>query len=415
MLATVVMAIGAVGVEWLVRSAHDAKRAETLAWTVAAGGGEARASEVLAVARGELSAPARSQLTSARVGATRAASQLAQLSDTNEVRNVLKALPPFQTAIGDVVANLRAGRPDRATIIDRARVGPDYVKLQRALDTATASLGRAAASAETIAAVEVPITLLLVVAIGSLLVLRAIGNRDLTEKIEAERASRARTELVRRELLARTVMAAEEERTRLAAELHDGPVQRLTSVDYLLQRMRGRLDKGQIKEAGEFSAKAQDTIRAEITALRRIMTDLRPPVLDQRGLVEALREYAGRLGPAAGIKCTVDSKLEDRLAPASETVLYRVAQEALQNVYKHSKAKSAKISLRQSEGWVRLEVQDDGVGYESAAGPDADGRHFGLLGMRERVEMVGGRWNVFSRPGHGTRVAAILPKDPVVR
>jgi signal transduction histidine kinase len=412
-LAVVVMLVGAAGVEVLVRSADAAKRAEVLVWTLAADASDARSYTGMAVDRGELSGALHVQLTIARAGTTAAGNELGRASDAPETRSLLAALTPFQDAVSATVANLKADRLDQATILDRSRVGPSFTKLERAIGPATTALHRRASSAETIADADVPITLLLVVSIGSLMVMRAIGNRDLTERIETERASRARTERVRRELLARTVMAAEEERTRLAAELHDGPVQRLTSVDYLLQRMRGRLDKGQIEDASGFSAKAQDTIRAEITALRRIMTDLRPPVLDQRGLVEALREYAGRLGPAAGIECTVDSRLEDRLAPASETVLYRVAQEALQNVYKHSKARSAKISLRQSEGWVRLEVQDDGVGYESAAGPDADGRHLGLLGMRERVEMVGGRWNVFSRPGHGTRVAAILPKEPV--
>jgi signal transduction histidine kinase len=231
--------------------------------------------------------------------------------------------------------------------------------------------------------------------------------------MEAERLARDRTEAVRRELLARTVQAAEDERTRLAAELHDGPVQRLTGVDYLLQRMVGLLRRDELDRGVEVSAKAQQTIRQEIAGLRRIMADLRPPVLDQRGLVEALREYARRLDSSAGIACTVDSRLDDRLSPASETVLYRVAQEALQNVSKHSKARNARISIRQSQGWVRLEVQDDGIGYEPTTAPDERGRHFGMLGMKERIEMVGGRWDVFSRPGQGTRIAAILPKEPV--
>jgi signal transduction histidine kinase len=414
-LAGLVVIGGGVAIEALVRAPQAPLRAVTMARDVGAAADRERAVEAMALDRGAFGSSLRGEATVARSQVETAVRGIETIGDTGAIGSLgLDAtLAGYRDALNQVYASMRAGRFDRARQLDRSRVTRYAAKLQASMRSAGASSEATAASASRIADVGAPLILLVIVLAGSFLFIRAVGERSASIRVAADRAGRERAEQVRRELLARTVQAAEDERSRLAAELHDGPVQRLTAVDYLLQRMRSRLAKNQPDDAAAISEKAQSTIREEIASLRRIMTDLRPPVLDQRGLVEALREYAGRLGPSAGIECTVDARLQDRLAPASETVLYRVAQEALLNVSKHSKARSAKVSLRQSDGWVRLEVADDGVGYESPTGPDPDGRHFGLMGIRERVEMVGGRWDVFSRPGQGTRVAAVLPRDPV--
>ena len=414
-VAALVVIGGGVAIEALVRAPQSPLRAATIARDLATDANRERAIESQALARGAFGPTVRDAAAAARMRFEAAVRHIEAVGGTGTIASLGLdvTLNPYRDALDQVYAAMRSGRFDRARQLDRTRVTRAAGQLQRSIRDAGTSLDATAASVTRNADVGVPLILLVIVLAGSFLFMRAVGERSASIRVAADRAGRERAEQVRRELLSRTVQATEDERSRLAAELHDGPVQRLTAVDYLLQRMRSRLAKDKQDDAAAISEKAQTTIREEIVSLRRIMTDLRPPVLDQRGLVEALREYAGRLGPAAGIECTVDSRLEDRLSPASETVLYRVAQEALQNVSKHSNARSAKVSLRQSDGWVRLEVSDDGVGYEAPTGPDADGRHFGLMGMRERVEMVGGRWDVFSRPGQGTRVAAVLPKDPV--
>ena len=413
-LAAAIVAAGAAALEFEVRSAQPASRVVLSARALGASTSRERALEEQALAQGALGHALAVQQRTARDESDAIAERLRSLAgaDNPAVAQVTKGLAAYHQALGATAAALKAHKVDRANTIDRTVVAPRDTDLDNAIGSTVAAFQRTADLYSTLILALAPAVILLVIFVGVAIGMRA--RRDSARQIEreADRLARERTEAVRRELLARTVQAAEDERTRLAAELHDGPVQRLTAVDYLLQRMLGQLKRGEVEKGAEVSAKAQQTIREEIAGLRRIMSDLRPPVLDQRGLVEALRESARRLGASAGITCTVDSRLDERLSPASETVLYRVAQEALQNVSKHSNAKAATISLRQSAGWVRLEVQDDGIGYEPSAAPDERGRNFGMLGMKERIEMIGGRWLVSSRPGQGTRVAAILPKEP---
>jgi signal transduction histidine kinase len=140
------------------------------------------------------------------------------------------------------------------------------------------------------------------------------------------------------------------------------------------------------------------------------MTELRPPILDERGLEAALVDYCLDFQERTGVACSVSAELPARLEPAQETILYRLAQEALINTGKHAGAGRATILLRFSEASVVLTVHDDGVGFDVASARDPAGRdHFGLAVMRERVEMAGGRWEVRSSPGQGTRIMASLP------
>ena len=104
----------------------------------------------------------------------------------------------------------------------------------------------------------------------------------------------------------------------------------------------------------------------------------------------------------------MQGRLDGRLTPTLETVLYRVSQEALQNVVKHAKAKHARVILGRNNGSVVLEIQDDGIGFQPSR-HHSGGDHFGMLAMRERVEMIGGTWEIDSMPGQGTRVRVVLP------
>jgi len=231
---------------------------------------------------------------------------------------------------------------------------------------------------------------------------------DQNEQLQLLLSRERTTQYERRRLLDRTLRAAEEERTRLAAELHDGPVQRLARLGYGLERVRTRQNQGDVKGSQELLAEIQGSVFDEVKELRGMMSRLRPPVLDQRGLEDALRDRAESIQEDTGVQCTVQGRLDGRLTPTLETVLYRVSQEALQNVVKHSRAKHARVVLARNNGSVVLEIQDDGVGFQPSRS-NSGGEHFGMLAMRERVEMIGGTWEVDSMPGQGTRVRVVLP------
>jgi signal transduction histidine kinase len=218
----------------------------------------------------------------------------------------------------------------------------------------------------------------------------------------------------RRRLLDTVLRTSEEERKLLAAELHDGPIQRLAALGYRLERARNRLDRGNAHGAGAMLGELQDGLSEETRRLREMMAELRPPVLDQRGLDSALRDHAAAFERNWGVGCSVRASLDQRLDPDVETVLYRVAQEALTNVAKHAHAEQAWVSLRARNGSVILEVGDDGIGFDPLYATSNGGRdHFGLTAMQERVEMAGGRWEIHSSPGEGTRVVAEFPRQEV--
>lgn len=228
---------------------------------------------------------------------------------------------------------------------------------------------------------------------------------DITERKRIEEELTA----ARRKLLDQTVRAGEEERRSLAAELHDGPVQRLVRLGYVLERISLQLEHADVDAARGLLDRAKDDLRAEIQRLRTMMTELRPPVLDQIGLTSALRDHADQVARTSSITCRVDG-FDERLDPSLETVLYRVAQEALANVVRHAGAESVALSLQIRDGEAVLEVRDDGRGFDTSVTSSlANGEHVGLTIMRERVEMAGGRLSVDSAIGVGTTVRAVVP------
>jgi signal transduction histidine kinase len=140
------------------------------------------------------------------------------------------------------------------------------------------------------------------------------------------------------------------------------------------------------------------------------MAELHPSMLAEMGLAEALRIYASDFRERTGIDCTVRSEALPELDPSRETVLYRVAQEALTNVAKHADASRVEVALRVDAEVVELTILDDGRGFDSDAELRRfDQGRFGLAGMRERVEAVGGSFALHSRPGAGTRIVATIP------
>jgi signal transduction histidine kinase len=215
----------------------------------------------------------------------------------------------------------------------------------------------------------------------------------------------------RKHLMDRTLKVQEEERMRLAAELHDGPLQRLASLGYGLDRVRLRLEKGDAAAANEVLEPLQDTLSNEIQSLRDIMSSIRPPALDEQGLEGALRDEVARFAARIGAEWGMEAELRGRLDPEIETVLYRVTQEALRNVAKHARASRIDVELRQTNGRIEFSLRDDGAGFDpaDASALVREGR-FGLVAMKERIRLARGTCVIESKPGSGTILRATFDR-----
>jgi signal transduction histidine kinase len=214
----------------------------------------------------------------------------------------------------------------------------------------------------------------------------------------------------RQRLLARTVEIAEAERMSLAADLHDGPIQHLTAVTLQLDLLVNKLERGD-ENTSPLVLRLRETVANEMVSLRRLMSELRPPILEQRGIEVALRDCAQGVLEGQPIQFELESTLgEAQLVPELETAIYRVVREALTNIRKHSGADHARVTLDVSDARILLTIRDDGHGFDPTR---ASGDHFGLVTMREGVEAVGGTWRLDTRAGSGTHIEASLPwKQP---
>lgn len=208
-------------------------------------------------------------------------------------------------------------------------------------------------------------------------------------------------------LLHQTLRTSEDDRLRLAAELHDGPVQQLTALSYRVGSLSTRAANGKHVSAEDLQL-VQEMLAARITELRRMMTTLRPGSLEERGLEGAIVDYLSELSPNGDPAKTVEVRLSGRLRTDVETILYRVAQGAVENAVRHAHAASLLVSVREDDEFVYLEVRDDGVGFdvEESAAVQA-----GVMTMREWIDMAGGTFALAASPGNGTSVRATVPKD----
>jgi two-component system sensor histidine kinase UhpB len=207
------------------------------------------------------------------------------------------------------------------------------------------------------------------------------------------------------------VNAQERERARIARELHDETGQKLTALAMGLAAVEGSLTGEPARTSG-LVHNLRDVADQAITELRNIMADLRPAQLDDLGLVPALRWYVGQYGARhPELVVTLNAgRMPRRLPSQYETVLFRVAQEALTNVARHAQASQVSVRLSQEDNRVRLIVADDGVGFDVNTPPKYErDSGLGLVGMRERVSLVGGKCTVESEPGHGTQITIELP------
>lgn len=232
--------------------------------------------------------------------------------------------------------------------------------------------------------------------------------RDITERKRGEIAVRESLDQLRN-LSARLEAAREQERTRIAREIHDELGHALTVLKmdsaWVAERV-GRDDPGLTERARSMSALIERTI----STIRQIATELRPSLLDDLGLLAALEWEADEFGRRTGIVTRVRGP-EEPLALDEEqaTAIFRIFQEALTNVARHAEARTVRATLSAIDGEVALEVADDGRGFEPGA--LANPRSLGIIGMRERARMLGGSLSLEGRPGKGARLRVTLPLE----
>lgn len=212
--------------------------------------------------------------------------------------------------------------------------------------------------------------------------------------------------------LARAVWKVQEdERRRLARELHDGLGQTLTALTNQLERLQQKLDGGEPASL----AGAVDTARAALNEVRELSRLLRPPVLDDLGLPAALSWLTRTLEQRTGLRAVLALEgLHQRLDPDLETLVFRIIQEALTNVLRHADVDRAEVGVSRIGTVLELRISDSGKGFDPQtllAGGDAGGTATGsgLRGMRDRLELFGGRLEILSSPGRGTLLTAEVP------
>jgi signal transduction histidine kinase len=206
-----------------------------------------------------------------------------------------------------------------------------------------------------------------------------------------------------RRLLHRLLRTTEDERRRIARELHDRGGGALFSLLHGLRRLRGLVEPRDSKTEAEVDGLIRVT-EDTVHDLRLLLADLRPRLLDDLGLAEALRELLSRERALSGIPVSFEAEPEALPDSESALALYRVAQEAFTNIRRHSQARSANVRLARDDGGWTLAIEDDGAGL------NGNRSGLGLRTMRERVEALGGRLDIDSRRGAGTRISAWVPQ-----
>jgi signal transduction histidine kinase len=307
---------------------------------------------------------------------------------------------PAEEAVGrrwDQMAALAGGNPSLTTL-------PDTGEATMVTDRGTAHLE----ARKSVVPTNPPGTLLLI--------------RDVTASKVSEQTIRSLFQFLqnrdedRTRLLTRTNTAIENERNRIARDLHDGPVQGISAAALSLEAARLMVDKGDASRAAKMLQSISSELSEEALNLRRVMSDLRPPVLEERGLIPAVYELAARLQREMGIPVHVQALSDSEVPEDVETIAYRVLQEALSNVGKHAQATRVDVRIEASAGTLRVTVEDNGRGFDPESAREFLRRgKVGLASMRERAELIGGTFTVRSNRGGGTAVMASLPFEMLPR
>ncbi len=211
-----------------------------------------------------------------------------------------------------------------------------------------------------------------------------------------------------------SINALEEERQQIALTLHDDTGQSLSLLIINLESLEAQLPRDEkilLEKIVETRLLAQNSL----SNLRQIVYGLRPSILDDLGLIPAIRWYARTNLEKAGILVEINANGEmESLPPQLNSTLFRIAQEAINNILRHSKAENVEINFSQVDDQILVEVADDGRGFDPSTVKDQalQLHHIGLLGMQERAELIGGSTEVISEPGSGTKIAITVPCNP---
>lgn len=213
-----------------------------------------------------------------------------------------------------------------------------------------------------------------------------------------------------RHLSRRVLSAQEEERKRISRELHDVIAQVLTSINLRLSVLKAEATVD-TKGLSKNIARTQRLVEKSVDVVHRFAYDLRPAALDHLGLIPALHSFMTNFTKDTGVRVSLTAFAGvEQLDGAKRTALYRVTQEALTNVARHAQASRVEVSLLKLPNAIRMQIKDDGKSFDMERTlRGGKGERMGLLGMRERVEMVGGKFSVESSPGNGTIIQALIP------
>lgn len=261
--------------------------------------------------------------------------------------------------------------------------------------------------------IEIPVLSAILLSVFLISGRRARANAELTRTSRSLAVANAELDRVAdhyrglyRSAMGALTRAQEDERKRVARELHDGLGQALTAVTLALDAAEAAIAAGRSGEAAVALREARRGSAETLARARELVNDLRPAHLDEGGLVLALERRARRLLPEAELGIRADGYARGVLGPLEEAELYRCAVEALVNVARHASARAVSIDLGVSGGIVRAAIRDDGRGFDPAAPHDG----LGLVGMHERAVLLGGQIWIRSRPNEGTEVVIEIPR-----
>jgi PAS domain S-box-containing protein len=242
-------------------------------------------------------------------------------------------------------------------------------------------------------------------------IIGAVGvGQDVTERVRTE-IERNRLFTEKADLIRRLLETQEEERAAIAYDLHDGPAQQLSGASMFIESYIAVKDEIDIVESDSIISKAKDSVGFALEEIQRIMAGLRPSSLDDLGLVQSLRESANEVSRRTGHSIEFITQLDERTRfdETIEIVLYRIAQEAVNNAVKHAGGGRVSVELVDRDGVLVLKVKDSGAGFDvDLMMTSPDKRGMGLVGMRERAAMIGAGLTVTSRAGDGTLVTVEL-------
>ncbi len=232
----------------------------------------------------------------------------------------------------------------------------------------------------------------------------AIGDARLLEQLQHRMT-------LHQQLFSKLISAQEDERKRIAVELHDDTLQVLGVNLLKVDMCESLLQRGEHEQALQELQGLRSTLQYSIKTLREILFNLRPSTLDMQGLLPTMDVLLQHFEAETGVRTRFTSSLGKRLEPHLEVLIYRLTQEALSNVRKHANAQNVSIDLKSRRGVVRLTIEDDGQGFSirDSLERNLSLGHIGLHSMRERAELAGGSMNIESELGRGTRLTIAMP------